>query len=92
MTDHLQSMLEERGYKFETTAEKSLVEDMKKQICWVKHVVLFVERKKMLLNVVVYSASKVSLDLEADLESSEQYERNSFELPDGQVITVSKER
>lgn len=76
LTDYLMTILRERGYSFTTTVEREIVRDVKEKLAY------------------------VCLDLDAELDifsrtsgtGSGNDNTKSYELPDGQVITVGAER
>ncbi|KAI6191179.1 Actin, alpha cardiac muscle 1 [Aphelenchoides bicaudatus] len=106
LTDYLMKILTERGYSFTTTAEREIVRDIKEKLCYValdfeqasiQHIEplpTFTLKLDRFVKACVTNLLETLLCLSREMAtaaSSSSLEK-SYELPDGQVITVGNER
>uniref|UniRef100_A0AAG5DSW3 Uncharacterized protein n=1 Tax=Anopheles atroparvus TaxID=41427 RepID=A0AAG5DSW3_ANOAO len=77
LTMYLVKLLKERGYTFSTTAEQDIVREIKENLCYVSQ-----EFEKELSFATGYWATVATTSVHDKL----------YELPDGQIINIGKER
>jgi len=70
LTEYMMKILTERGYSFNTTAEREIVRDVKEKL------------------------SYIALDFDSELNSTSESsdKERTYELPDGNIITLGNER
>ncbi len=95
LTDYLMKILTERGYSLVTSAEREIVRDIKEKLCYVAldfevEIIFFFLNLKMIFktkNLIIFSKKA-----EMQTASTSSTLEKSYELPDGQVITIGNER
>merc|ERR1712107_584733 len=86
LTAYLQKILMERGYSFNTSAEKEIVRDVKEKLSY--------PLKTLLMWASCFFLSYVALDFNDEMKQAESSSdiEEQYELPDGNIITVGNER
>ena len=107
LTEYLMLIMMESGYNFTTTAEREIVRDVKEKLClrfWVcgSFQWIFVgswvhppsSEKMVLFQVVSFVRCYVALDFDSELKAAgvSSDGTKTYELPDGNIISLHTER
>jgi actin-related protein len=97
LTDYMMKILTERGYAFTTTAEREIVRDIKEKLCYVA--MNFDQEMEVASSVKCSTSCKrcagTCCSEASTCDHSHQLINSldaSYELPDGNVITIGNER
>jgi len=93
LTEYMMKILTERGYSFTTTAERDLTEYMMK-ILTERGYSFTTTAEREIVRDVKEKLSYIALDFDSEMKSASESsdKEKTYELPDGNIITVGNER